>query len=263
VTQAVREPVAVRRDDCVVPLVREAGGPRLVCFPAGGGGANAFYDWRTLVPEPLELWGVRLAGRESRWQEPPAGSVAGAVAELRAALEPEPGHGPQVFVGHCFGALLAFETVRALAAGGAELPSRLVLLAQTAPHVEIHREPMHDLPLEELLECVRRMRATDERVLGTPNLFRLLEPALRADFRAAYEYRYADGPRLALPLTIYVPEASAEQRLDDYLRWEELAVDEIEIHVVAGDSFFEPDAWERVGRAVAAEAAEAAAGRAP
>ena len=43
---------------------------RLVCFPFGGGGANAFWAWQHEIPKSVELWALCLPGREHRISEP-------------------------------------------------------------------------------------------------------------------------------------------------------------------------------------------------
>ena len=42
---------------------------RLICFPFGGGGAASFWEWQFELAHDIELWAVRLPGRENRITE--------------------------------------------------------------------------------------------------------------------------------------------------------------------------------------------------
>src|SRR5271166_5633025 len=55
---------------------------RLCCFPSGGGGSAAFWPWRTRVPDFVELYAVRLPGRENRIREPCVTDADEAVGHL-------------------------------------------------------------------------------------------------------------------------------------------------------------------------------------
>src|SRR5262249_54363272 len=101
-------------------------GIRLLCFPHAGGGASAFDSWRTTFPSGIEVCPVQYPGRENRWGEPAAAgldNLLAALADDLAQLWSE----PFAFLGHSFGALVAFELTRVLIRQGRAPPIRLFL----------------------------------------------------------------------------------------------------------------------------------------
>src|SRR5688572_2830339 len=90
-----------------------AGGGRPGCLGHAGAGASAFRSWQPAVPGWIEICAVELPGRETRFGQPFATEVAPLVDEVVTALGSLPPL-PVAVHGHSLGALLAFETARAL-----------------------------------------------------------------------------------------------------------------------------------------------------
>ena len=100
-----------------------------------------------------------------------------AAQHLSASLEPFQER-PFAFFGHSIGALLAFETARALRSAGGRLPSHLFCSACHAPENVKPREPDHDLPHEKFIERIRRLGGIPEPILREPELMGLFIPIL-------------------------------------------------------------------------------------
>ena len=58
---------------------------RLYAFPYAGGGAAVYFSWAAALAPEIELWAVRLPGRETRLREPGITSFPAAVAAKSAA----------------------------------------------------------------------------------------------------------------------------------------------------------------------------------
>src|SRR5689334_12985964 len=84
---------------------------RMFCFAHAGGGASLFRAWHEALPETVEVCGVQLPGRESRWKEPAIASADRLLQSLFPALRPYLDV-PAVLYGHSLGSLLAFEVAR-------------------------------------------------------------------------------------------------------------------------------------------------------
>jgi surfactin synthase thioesterase subunit len=111
-------------------------GPRpvLVCLPQAGAGCGVFRSWQGILGDEVAVVGVQLPARESRFTEPPVGSVAEAVAHIVAALvETVPAGRPLVLFGHSLGGLLGYEVARALPPS--HRPAALVVAASRPPHL--------------------------------------------------------------------------------------------------------------------------------
>lgn len=176
---------------------------RLFCFPSAGSGAAQFNRWSHYLPAGVELNAVQLPGREGRLREPLITEAGPIVRELSAVMGEHIMDAPYAMLGHSLGALLAFETTRALREAGVRLPTRLCVIGRRAPHLPLAAEPLHRLPDGELLEWMRRMGGTPEKLLEMPETAALFLPILRADLQVNETYRYTPGPALDTPISCF------------------------------------------------------------
>lgn len=175
---------------------------RLYCFPYAGAGHTVFQHWRALLGSDIELALVKLPGRGARFGEPQADSLDELAAALAAAIT-EAHEGPEdfAFFGHSMGALLAFETARALLKRGLS-PTALLVSARTAPVAHGWRERLSDLPDAAFLEVIRGMNGLPQEVLDNPEWLALFLPIIRADFALCEDYRYRPGLPLNCPIEV-------------------------------------------------------------
>lgn len=184
---------------------RPARGPvrlRLFCFPSAGAGAALFHAWADALPPDVELCPVQLPGREDRIREPLLRHLPTAVHQLAASVEPFRER-PFALFGHSMGALVAFETARALRASGAPAPLRLFCSACGAPEAVRARAPVYGLPDEEFLRHVRRLGGVPAPILDDAEMMRLFMPILRADLELHQTYAYRDEPPFDFPITAF------------------------------------------------------------
>lgn len=180
---------------------------RLFCFPYAGGGASVYRLWPTELPEWVEVCGVQLPGRESRWREEPFRRMVPLADAASTALVPWLDR-PFVFFGHSMGGALAFEVTHRLASGAAgngdgrrRIPLHLFVSGRPAPGVREDEEPIHELPRDEFIEAIRGYSGTPEEVLQNRELMELVEPLLRADFAVSETYR-PEPAREPLPVPV-------------------------------------------------------------
>jgi surfactin synthase thioesterase subunit len=176
---------------------------RLYCFPFAGAGASAYRYWPGMLPERVELRAVQLPGRQNRRMEPARASCRELVAELADVLGPELDAAPFAFFGHSMGALVAFELTRELRRRRGVLPVRLAVSGCAAPHVPMHRAPVHQLPEDRLVAEVRRLGGTPAAFLADPALRKLALPALRADLALCHSYAHQTEPPLDCPVSAF------------------------------------------------------------
>jgi medium-chain acyl-[acyl-carrier-protein] hydrolase len=121
-------------------------------------------------------------------------------AELAADIEPVIGES-YALVGHSMGAWLAYELARELRRRGARLPELLVVAASRAPHLPLDESQVHTFPDDELADAVdRRYGGIPAAVRNSPELLRLVLPALRADLQMVETYEYFEEPPLEVEI---------------------------------------------------------------
>lgn len=154
-------------------------------------------------------------------------------ADAVAALPPK----PLVLFGHSLGAVVAYETARALSARGME-PALLIVSGRRAPQLPPVRAPIAHLPEPEFIEAVGRLNGTPAGVLENRELLDLVLPSLRADFHLADSYRPEPGPPLEIPVLAlrshdddHVDEPSVEA-------WAAVTRGDFQTHAFPGDHFF-------------------------
>ncbi|MFI7602458.1 thioesterase II family protein [Actinoplanes sp. NPDC049681] len=192
----------------------------LICFAPAGAGAGFFHDWRG-VRSALDVRGAELPGREKRFAEEPHTDMATLVADLVPRIQQETaGHRAVVVFGHSFGASVAYEVVRALAAAGRTGLS-LVVSGAAGPGGDPRPQISH-LPDEEFVAAVRRTAGYHHPALDNPELQELLLPVLRADVALHERYRPAAEPRLTVPVLSLRGSADDLVSAADTARWSDV-----------------------------------------
>ncbi|XP_070658031.1 S-acyl fatty acid synthase thioesterase, medium chain [Bos indicus] len=108
---------------------------RLVCFPWGGGDSTYFAKWGQDIPNSVEVHAIRLAGRESRLEEPFASDMNQIVDEIACALLPIIQGEYFAFFGHSMGSFTAFFTALHLKEKYNLEPVHLFVSSLSPPHV--------------------------------------------------------------------------------------------------------------------------------
>jgi len=209
---------------------------KLFCFPFAGGSSLVFHTWSGALPSSVEVTAIELPGRRRRYYEAPLRSVSAVVErlvpELASALDR-----PYMMFGHSLGALIAFETVRALARLGLPLPTLLMPSASVAPHLGSWLAPMHDLPRAEFLSRLGALGGTPPEVLANDDLVDLVLKALRADFEVLASYRYEPGPPLRCPMLAFAGDDDCTIPPGDVAAWR-VHTRSFRSYTLPGDHFF-------------------------
>ena len=153
----------------LLPLTPHDGELRLFCFPYAGGGPHTFASWRTAFPAWVGVHSVQLPGRGRRLAEPLLDRVELLVAPIADAIRAMDDR-PYVLFGHSMGALLAFETARALRKMGCAGPARLIVSAYGAPQIPRRRPPIHHLSHNAFVSYIRGIGGTPADVFRHPEL---------------------------------------------------------------------------------------------
>lgn len=172
----------------------------LYCFPPAGGGAATYRLWQRTLPSAVGVYRFQPPGRENRFREPFCSSFEDYVAAA-ASLIAERGNRPFALFGHSMGAVVAYETARAVRELTGREPMHLFVSAFRSPRTP-HAEPIHELPDAELVaELQRRYDGIPAQVLANPEVLELTLPIVRSDLALLHSYTYRPGAIPGCPLT--------------------------------------------------------------
>ncbi|MEK6417524.1 thioesterase II family protein [Burkholderia gladioli] len=209
----------------------------LLCFGAAGSGGSQFMAWNRQLPPWLRVVAVQLPGRERRHREPPFTRLDALADALAAAIEAARLE-PFACFGHSFGALLAYETIRALRRAGGTQACHLCVVGRDAPHLSLAYAKTYHLPDAELVAILRQHGAFDARLLDAMDLLRFFLPLIRADLEMNTEYVHRCEPPLTLPLTALRGTDDPVCDSTRLQRWSELTTGRFDERSCSGDHFF-------------------------
>ncbi len=209
---------------------------QLFCFPHAGSSVAPYARWKRRVPEWLRVVPVELPGRGRRTPEPLESTFTGLLERVLDDVRPDPAL-PFALFGHSLGALLAFEVGCRIAERIGRAP--LVVFA-SGTHAPSRRDPERFAHLEtdaELRAELLKLSGTPRAVLDSSELMALTLPILRADFRAAADYRAEVGRKLAVPLHVFGGSEDSTTR-ETLMAWREHTQAEFSLDVLPGGHFF-------------------------
>lgn len=208
---------------------------RLVCFGHAGAGPGVFARWPHSLPADIEVFAVRLPGRDRRLRETPFRRWPPLLDALTEALTPELS-GPFVLLGHSLGGMIAYELCCRLTASG-NPPQRVLLVACRAPHVPNPLPTMHQLPEPQLVAELEGIGATPRDVLTDRRLLQLLTPMIRADLELAETWPFRPASAVTAPLVVFAGVADPIAPPASVAPWERYATGGFHFYAVPGGHF--------------------------
>ncbi|XP_039592433.1 S-acyl fatty acid synthase thioesterase, medium chain isoform X1 [Polypterus senegalus] len=215
---------------------------RLICFPWAGGGSVHYARWGKIFNCSIEVYSVKLPGREARAKEPFAVDIHEIVNEVTQALLPQLQEKPFAFFGHSFGALTSFATAEYLKRVYGLEPTHLFVSGSSAPHsiARTTSQKTSELPDKEFLEWMTTVGGTPPEILGNPEVVNLFLPVLKADLRVVENYSYLKPPSSVLSCAITAFDGT-EDVPHDIDAWKELTSGEFTKQMLPGSHFYLKD----------------------
>ncbi|KJS54215.1 thioesterase II family protein [Streptomyces rubellomurinus] len=209
---------------------------RLVCLPHAGGTASVFHPWAQQLGPGVELLAARYPGRQERIAEPCIESMPALADAVTAALLPLVDV-PVALFGHSMGASLAYEVALRLENLHGVRLSGLYVSSRMAPHrVQPKEAYLGGDPA--IVEEVRRLGGTDADLLADPDLYDLVMPAIRADFRIVGTYHPRPAHPVHCPVAAYTGDRDPGIRPEDMRAWADVTTEGFELSVLPGDHFY-------------------------
>ncbi|AEW99631.1 thioesterase II family protein [Streptantibioticus cattleyicolor] len=231
-------PAGARRGSPWLPYGPPDPGDRtLFCLANAGAGAASYAGWRALAPDGVRVCPLQPPGRAERFAEPPH---AGAPALVDALLDAigDVFTGDYALFGHSMGAVVAFELARRLQAEGRTPPAHVFVSGRAAPYLPEPNRPIHDLPLDALIDELRVIGGTPEEILAEPELMARLQVLLRADFAVNETYRCRADEPIDAPLTVFGGDRDPRAPVASLHAWRPLTTGPFEVRVHPGGHFY-------------------------
>ena len=186
------------------PQVREDATLQLVCLPQAGGNAWSYRQWAERLPSEIELLAIQYPGHGDRLGEEPRREFDRLLSGITRYLAPELDR-PYAIFGHSMGALLAFETGRALEAMDVAPAEHVFLSGYNAPgglSISDGGTPVHEMSDSQLLERIKALDCTPREILEDQEMRVLLLRMIRADSAICESHVLHDRTPLASPVTV-------------------------------------------------------------
>jgi surfactin synthase thioesterase subunit len=210
---------------------------RLFCFPWSGAGASAYRSHAEAIPAEIEMVGIQFPGRGTRRAEPTRTELQPLARQIADAIRADLDASPSRYavLGHSYGSLLAYETVRLLQAAGLS-PELAIMSGSRAPSVAPHTL-LHRLDDVELARQLGRMGGLSPDRLRDPSFLDYLLPIVRSDLTACETAPPAAAP-LHCPLTSWSGDQDWYARPSDVTAWRRYAGFAYRHVDFTGDHFF-------------------------
>lgn len=199
---------------------------RVFCFPYAGGSTDLYRGWQRWFPEQIDLCLVHLPGRSRIIGEQAFTRLQPLIKSVADRIEPEI-QVPFVLYGHSMGALISFELARELCNRRHAGPRHLLISGRRAPQWPADKLPTFNLPHDEFIEELKKLKGTPQEVLENSELMQLFLALLRADFETVETYEYRTGGQLSCPITVYRCRA-----------WQKETSASCRVKICIGDHFF-------------------------
>ncbi|XP_010640333.1 S-acyl fatty acid synthase thioesterase, medium chain [Fukomys damarensis] len=212
---------------------------RLICFPWAGGGSLYFAKWGQEICDSLEVHSIRLAGRESRIEEPFANDIYEIVDEIVHALLPLVQDKPFAFFGHSMGSYTAFMTALHLKEKYKLEPIHFFLSSTTPPYSKAHIQipNLDGLSEEQIKRYLIDFGGTPKSLVDNQEFLKQFIPVLSADVHILrnLSFHAPAQPELSCDFTCF---AGSEDITKDMEAWKIVTSGTFDLHILPGNHFY-------------------------
>lgn len=218
---------------------------KVICFHPAGGSASQFRTWPEYLSDKISTVALQLPGREDRFNEEKVTEFSTLIPVLLEAIKPHL-YLPYVIVGHSLGALIGFELIRYLQAGGHPLPKFFVVAAKEPPHLHHIPSKLDIIDDEWLVDRLKSYNAVPGYIFQFEEFKEIFLPYIRSDFLLLNSYTYGIPLKLQMPILALHGNEDQTVSLDKMNSWRELTEDTFQLQSFKGGHFFIKDEEKRV-----------------
>lgn len=215
---------------------------KLFCIPYSGGSSSIYFKWKRLLNENIDLRPVETAGRGRRMKTSFYKDIAAAADDISNIILSELGEEPYAIYGHSLGSLLAFETYYCLKKKGAHEPIHIFFSGRKAPNEMGDKTEFYKLPERRFLEVLFEYGKSNYELMQSRELLDIFIPILRADYRIAETYEYAEHKmKIMCDFTVVNGKNDFSIMKSDMNMWKSFAGKNYTITYINGEHFFITD----------------------
>ncbi len=207
----------------------------LICFPHGGGSASVFWPWQA-IPLELDIWALKLPGRDKRIAETPITSPTELVNLILEAL-PKSFSKPFIFYGHSMGAGIAFELILELQKQKRRLPSLYIASGREPPHYK-YRHSVNNLDDDELIHYVKSLGSAPDNLPTNTDFLKLYLPKIRADYILNANIPQRNPITLPIPIAIINGKEDRLLEMKNLQDWSLYSSYPVHSSFLSGNHFF-------------------------
>ncbi|WP_432407300.1 thioesterase II family protein [Wukongibacter sp. M2B1] len=221
---------------------------RVFVIPYAGGAAATFKHWRGMLDNSVDLHVIELAGHGNNMAVPFYNDMKEAIEDVYNIIkEKQKDDLPYYILGHCLGAIIAFEVCHTVR-GEREfkMPEHVFISGHGSPDIIINQDPIHDLDDENIVKKLIERGGLDEEMLDE-ELLELYLPSIRSDAKI-YELYQCEMNREPLnqKLTILYGLKDKDTPIENVEKWKEFTNKEVNIKSFDGGHYFINDSCEEV-----------------
>ncbi|WP_186143646.1 thioesterase II family protein [Burkholderia gladioli] len=203
---------------------------RVFCIPHAGGTSSLFARWPSLFLPDIEVCGIDLPGRGTRFKEPFVTDMlylASQIARVIARIADV----PFAIYGECSGGLIALATTRALASEHQLVPTHLFATGMKSPRVGSGRG-VYRFSDENLQREIVEKGLLDPAIASNSEAMEFFLPQIRADYELCETYESSSHDRIGCPITTIAnsrdfhaaPAAFEDWRNETAVAWQHFAI---------------------------------------
>jgi len=208
---------------------------KIYVFHHAGGSSYSYFHFRNLFPKSFDVELLELPGRGKKFKEKLISDVEeivhGVFEEIKHNLST-----PYIFFGHSMGALVAYLTLKRIAATDLRLPAKFFASGSPAPSV-LKDSKRFLLPSDDFWSMLKDIGGIPDDLVLDEEMKNTFEPILRADFQALETYQHQHSSRIDVPIIIFVAD---QDNISDeqYQLWQQESSAAIRICKFSGDHFY-------------------------
>jgi len=209
----------------------------LLCIPYAGATANCYNDWKSKLPQYVELHTIELAGHGKRFNESLYQNFTEVIEDLYISILPVIHNRVYCLFGHSMGCLLAYELVHLLQQRNCNMPRHLFFSGNIPPFSINRKLNISTLSDQKLADLLLQLGGIPEGLIRHQEYMKLFLPIIRNDFLLIDNYQYRQL-LVPAPFTVLYADEDKWNPLSDMFKWAELATQECEMKMFKGNHFF-------------------------